>query len=275
MSGVSLIVPTYQRLDALMDTLPSLLAVEGVDELLFVDDGSSDGTAQFLAGVTDPRVRIVVQPRRSGLPAARNRGLVESTSEWIVFGEDDVRLPRDFVTTLLEDAIAHEAHIVGAPFLLVLDGEHALPAAVAAARARAVESIVLDQLETFPARVLRTPFLAARTLIHRSVVDAGVRFDETYGGNAYREETTFFCDAVRRGFVAILTPRTVSYQVGAWQGGVHTTRYLVYELWAIRNNWRFLARHGRWLHREGLMPNPLLAGTQFMLGRARRALGMT
>jgi glycosyltransferase involved in cell wall biosynthesis len=273
--SVSLIVPTHQRLDALENTLPSLLAADGVDELLFVDDGSTDGTTEFLRSVADPRLRVVAQGRRSGLPAARNRGLAETASEWIVFGEDDVRLPRDYVPILLEEAAAHGAQIVGAPFLLVLDGEDALPDALTAARARAVDSIALDQLETFPARVLSTPFLSARALVHRSVVDAGIRFDEAYRGNAYREETTFFCEAVRRGFTSILTPRTVSYQVAAWQGGVHTTSYLVYELWTIRNNWRFLARHGRWLHGQGLMPNPLLAGTRFMVERARRAFGRT
>jgi glycosyltransferase involved in cell wall biosynthesis len=266
---VSLIVPTHQRLAALEDTLPSLLAVEDVDEVLFVDDGSTDGTADFLLNLSDPRVSVILQPRRLGQPAARNRGLAESNAEWILFGEDDVRLPRDYVQILLEEAAAHDAQIVGAPFLLILEGEDALPGAIAAARAQAVESVGLDQRETFPLRVLFTPFLTAPTLIHRKVVDAGVRFDQGYRGNAYREETAFFVEAVRRGFTAILTPRTVAYQVGAWQGGAHRTRYIVYEFWTIRNNWRFLAKHGRWLQREGLIDHPLRAGTRFMRDRAQ------
>jgi glycosyltransferase involved in cell wall biosynthesis len=272
MARVSLIVPTYQRLAALEDTVPSLLAVEGVDEVLFVDDGSTDGTADFLRHLSDPRVRVVVQPKQTGLPAARNRGLSESDAEWVTFGEDDVRLPSDYVRILLEEAAAHNAQIVGAPFLLVLDGEDALPGAIAAARSQAVESIALDQLQTFPARVLHTPFLSARALVHRSVIDAGIRFDEGYRGNAYREETAFFVEAARRGFTLILTPHTVSYQVQGWQGGVHTTRQLVYEFWTIRNNWRFLIRHGRWLQAQGLIDNRLSAGARFMLDRAQKFL---
>jgi glycosyltransferase involved in cell wall biosynthesis len=271
MPVVSLIVPTYERLAALEDTLPSLLSVEGVDEMLFVDDGSTDDTVDFLRGLSDPRVRVVVQPRHSGLPAARNRGLADTSSEWVVFGEDDVRLPRDYVAILLDEAGTYDAQIVGAPFLLVPDGEDALPDAIAVARARAVESIALDQLETFPAEVLHTPFLSARALIHRSVIDAGLRFDRGYRGNAYREETDFFVEAVRRGFTSILTPRTVSYQVGGWKGGVHTTRHLVYEFWSIRNTWRFLAKHGPWLRREGFIDNSLRTGLRFMGRRAKIA----
>jgi glycosyltransferase involved in cell wall biosynthesis len=268
---ISLIIPTYQRVAALAETLPSLLAVDRIDELLLVDDGSSDGTAEYLRRVQDPRLRVIVQPRNLGLPRARNRGIEESRGEWILFGEDDVRLPRDYATILHEDAATYGAQIAGAPFLVVLDGEAAVPAAVAAARARAVERITLDQLETFPARVLYTPFLSARALIHRSVIDAGVRFDPGYRGNAYREESDFFIEAVRRGFRVILTPRTLSYQVGAWRGGAHTTRYLAYEFWTIRNNWRFLAKHGPWLRQQGLIDDPRRSGTRFMLERARRA----
>jgi glycosyltransferase involved in cell wall biosynthesis len=272
MPAVSLIIPTYERLAALKDTLPSLLSVEGVDVVLFVDDGSTDGTADFLRRLSDPRVRVVVQPRNSGVAAARNRGLAETSSEWVVFGEDDVRLPRDYVGILLDEAGAHDAQIVGAPFLPVLDGEDSLPDAIAVARARAVESIAVDQLETFPAKVLHTPFLPARALIHRSVIDAGLRFDEGYRGNAYREETDFFVEAVRHGFTSILTPRTVNYQVRGWRGGVHTTRHLVYEFWTILNTWRFLAKHGRWLRREGFIDNSLRTGLRFMSSRAKIAL---
>src|SRR5215218_2509266 len=74
MAGVSLIVATHERVAALQETLPSLLAVAGVEELVFVDDGSTDGTADLLRAIPDARVRVVLQPRRLGLPAARNRG---------------------------------------------------------------------------------------------------------------------------------------------------------------------------------------------------------
>ena len=150
MLGVSLVVPTHQRVEAVSDTLPSLLAIEGIDEIVFVDDGSTDGTAEFLRGVSDSRIRVVVQPRRCGAPAARNRGVAQSSGEWVLFGEDDVRLPSDYLLILLEEAAANGARIVGAPFLLVLEGEDALPAALSAARTRAVESIALDEEGELP-----------------------------------------------------------------------------------------------------------------------------
>jgi hypothetical protein len=136
---------------------------------------------------------------------------------------DDMRFPWDYVRSCRRRPPHIGRGSSAPPFLLVLKGEDALPGAIADARAYAVDSIGLDQVETFPTRVRRTPFIPAPALVHRSAVDARIRFDEGYRGNAYREETAFFCEAVRHGFTSILTPRTVSYQTSGWRGGAHTT----------------------------------------------------
>jgi GT2 family glycosyltransferase len=260
---VSLVLPTFNRREALRDTLPFTLAVEGVDEVVIVDDGSSDGTCEFLSTIADPRLRVVRHERRLGQPTCRNRGVAETNGDWVVFGEDDCRLPPDYVGSMLADADRHRADLVGAPWILT----HGSPVeqAVAAARSHAVDSIRLDQVSRFPARVIFTPFIPALALVRRRVFDR-VEFDSGYRGNAFREESAFFVEAVRAGFACILTPHTYSYQVARWPSGAHSTRWR-YELWSIRNNARFLARNGRWLHRQGLMGEPLVAQMRFVAWR--------
>jgi glycosyltransferase involved in cell wall biosynthesis len=258
---VSMIVPTHGREAALRDTLPFLLAVQGVAEIIVVDDASPDGTAQLVATTGDPRVRLLLHAARRGAPAGRNTGIEAAIGDWIVFGEDDVRMPPDYVTAMLATAEREGADIVSAPWLHI--GDTPLPDALAAARAQAGDPVGLDTPSRFPVRAVRTPLLPALALISRRVLDAGLRYDEGYGGNGYREETDFFVRAARRGFVCVCTPETFSYQVHQWSGGQRRGR-LAYEAWAQRNNIRFLRRHGRWLAAQGLLDGgPVRSGLRF------------
>lgn len=263
---VTMVVPTYNRLTALKDTVPFLLAVRGVEEVLFVDDRSPDGSVAWLRGLGDPRVRVLEMDRRGGVCVARNRGLQEARGEWVVMGEDDCRFPPDYVEVLLREAGELGAEVISAPWLFLADGEP-VEHAITRARGAAVEQIRLDQAQTYPVRPLRTPFLCALALIRRSVFEA-MSYDAGFGGNAYREETDFFVRAERAGFSCWLTPSTHSWQVHRWPGGQHTARWH-YELWTVRNNGRFLRRHGRYLQRRNLAGRPALVQLRFVGRRAR------
>ena len=264
---VSMVLPTFNRLPALRETLPFLLAVEGVDEVVVVDDGSVDATLDYLHGVDDSRLRVVPLDSNRGLPSARNSGVARARGTWILMGEDDVRLPRDYARVLLATARAEGAQIVGAPWLHI--GDRPLTEELAAARAKATTHADWDA-PYFPADVLHTPFLPGRALIHRKVFDR-VSFDTGFRGNAYREETSFFVEAVRHGFVSVITPHTWSYQVGNWAGGERSSR-LHYEWWAARNNARFLRKHGKWLAEQGHIAGPVRAQVAFMSRRLEGAL---
>jgi glycosyltransferase involved in cell wall biosynthesis len=87
---VSVVVPTHDREVLLRQTLRSILGQRGVDfEVIVVDDGSSDGTTAAVAGLDDPRVRLVRHARPLGVAAARNRGVAEATGPWLAFCDDD------------------------------------------------------------------------------------------------------------------------------------------------------------------------------------------
>jgi glycosyltransferase involved in cell wall biosynthesis len=87
---VSVVVPTHNRSSLLALTLQSVLWQRDVDlEIVVVDDGSTDDTAEAVARLRDGRVRIVRHERPQGVAAARNRGAEEATAEWITFLDDD------------------------------------------------------------------------------------------------------------------------------------------------------------------------------------------
>ncbi|MEP6811387.1 MAG: glycosyltransferase family A protein [Actinomycetota bacterium] len=88
---VSVVIPTRDRWELLSThALPSAMCQEDVSlEIIVVDDGSSDATADGLAAVTNPQVRTIRHERPKGVSAARNSGIAAARGTWIAFLDDD------------------------------------------------------------------------------------------------------------------------------------------------------------------------------------------
>ena len=87
MTTVSVVIPTFDRGSVLPRALDSVLAqTRPADEILVVDDGSSDGTAALAERY--PTVRWL-HGRNRGVSAARNRGIRESRGDWLAFLDSD------------------------------------------------------------------------------------------------------------------------------------------------------------------------------------------
>ena len=85
---VSVIIPTYNRRQMLGDTVESVLSqsFKGF-ELIVVDDGSEDCTAEHLSKYGSS-LRVISQPRR-GVAAARNLGVRCSSGRYLAFLDSD------------------------------------------------------------------------------------------------------------------------------------------------------------------------------------------
>ena len=95
MPTVSVVIPVYNRAAVVRRAIDSVLAQSLTDfELIVVDDGSSDGSPGIVAGIDDPRVRLIRLPVNGGGNAARNRGIREATAPIVAFlDSDDYFLP--------------------------------------------------------------------------------------------------------------------------------------------------------------------------------------
>ena len=93
---VSVVIPTRNRCQLLSRALHSVLQQTYPHwEAIVVDDGSSDGTADMVAALADPRIRWVVNPERCGAGYSRNLGAGLSRGAFIAFlDSDDCWLPQ-------------------------------------------------------------------------------------------------------------------------------------------------------------------------------------
>lgn len=90
---VSVIIPSYNRRARLECAIESCLASSkgGDVQIVVVDDGSTDGTREWLSNLQNPRIQTISQPNL-GAPAARNTGLEAAEGTYIKFLDDDDEL---------------------------------------------------------------------------------------------------------------------------------------------------------------------------------------
>jgi glycosyltransferase involved in cell wall biosynthesis len=104
----SVVIPTYNRADLIGLTLDSVLAQEfGEFEILVVDDGSKDHTAEVVRAYTDPRLHYLPK-ENAERGAARNYGLARARGEYVLFLDSDDLLHPNHLATLHAAIVARQ-----------------------------------------------------------------------------------------------------------------------------------------------------------------------
>lgn len=107
MPDISVVIPTYNRLDTLQHVIPTLLAQDlnaQAFEVLVCDSMSTDGTDAYVAGIAaeHPNVRHLPGPY-NGRAMARNAGITEARGGVVLFNDADILTSPD----LLSKHLAH------------------------------------------------------------------------------------------------------------------------------------------------------------------------
>ena len=91
---ISVIIPLYNKEPIIERSLQSVLSQDYDDfEVVVVNDGSTDRSADIVRSINDPRIRLIEQ-ENGGPSKARNTGTKNARGEWILFLDaDDELLP--------------------------------------------------------------------------------------------------------------------------------------------------------------------------------------
>lgn len=129
---VSVITPAYNRKDLVPRTVASVLSQSLMDiEYLVVDDGSEDGTREWLADHDDPRLRLLVHSGNAnkGQAASINLGLSEAKGEYLVIIDSDDMLAPEALErhSMIMDADASVGVVYGQGYAIDINDRELYP----------------------------------------------------------------------------------------------------------------------------------------------------
>ncbi len=115
---LSVVMPCYNEQATVLTIIERVLASPYVVEIVVVDDGSTDGTPDLVAGIDDPRIHLYRQPENLGKGAALRRGFAEARAPYVIVQDADLEYDPNEYAKLLEPLLAGHADVVyGSRFL--------------------------------------------------------------------------------------------------------------------------------------------------------------
>jgi glycosyltransferase involved in cell wall biosynthesis len=111
---LSVIIPVYNERYTVRELVRRVVAVDVSKEIVLVDDGSTDGTAEILQSIAKryAEVRLFQQPHNQGKGAAIRRGIKEATGEFLVIQDADLEYDPTEYRILLKPLLSGEADVV-------------------------------------------------------------------------------------------------------------------------------------------------------------------
>ncbi|MFI5845995.1 bifunctional polysaccharide deacetylase/glycosyltransferase family 2 protein [Catenuloplanes sp. NPDC051500] len=231
---VTVIVPAYNEKECIEDTLGSLVAGVHPVEIIVVDDGSTDGTADIADALGHPNVTVLRQPN-AGKAAALNTGIAHAGTDVVVMMDGDTVFEIDTVSRLVQPfadpavgAVAGNAKVANRSGMIAM-WQHLEYVVGFSIDRRAYD--VMHCMATVPGAVGAFRREALRQVDGLS--------DDTLA-----EDTDLTIAVIRAGWRVVYEDRA-----RAWTEAPSTMP----ELWRQRYRWSYGTMQAMWKHRRALI----------------------
>lgn len=275
---ISIIIPTYNRVDTLELVLPSYFQQSQIGEIIIVDDNSRDDYYPLISKLKKeysiPLIYIK-NLRNLGAAGSRNVGLQAARYNMILWGEDDAFLKHNYVE-VLSKYVKPDGNIAvcGSIYygLLPYYPEKQKEAIIKKQIQDSIEKNIFHYghfegcYQKEELGLCEIPFGHALILVPKYFYD-DVRYFEGYKVNGFREESDAQVQMLKSGKHIFYTSETCCYHFpGTFnkKGGQHNNNRLKYEVYKILNNRIFMKRHFNYLKKEfSLQGTPLTRSISF------------
>jgi glycosyltransferase involved in cell wall biosynthesis len=255
---ITILIPTYNRAQALKAVWPSYMRCGDVKRIVVVNDGSTDQTSALVRALKKDSpipVTLIENPERLGQQLSRKKAIASADTKWVLFGEDDVYLDDCYINTLHRQAYELSIYIIaGRLVTVIVPGEFSpdLIQDVPSQNSTIFDLTRLDaDFSASPPTLMTAPYLHSIALIKRAIF-TNISFDPWYKGNAHREETDFYISANESGYRVYFTPDTVCFHLRGpicKSGGQRINR-LALEFWYFINTWHMVSKHWHFLQKQ-------------------------
>lgn len=150
MVSLSVIIPVYNEKATIREIIDRVQSTGLVNELIVVDDGSTDGTREILSQISSEKpIKLILQPQNMGKGAAVWTGIQNASSEYILIQDADLEYdPREYPKLLAPVKDGLSEVVYGSRFL------------GAARRATLFWNMLANKLLTFTTNILYNNILS-------------------------------------------------------------------------------------------------------------------
>lgn len=244
---ISVVIPTYNREEPLVDTIADLIKQDYPNfEILVVDQTATHKpeTQAYLEEVANAgKIKLFRLPWAS-LPGARNYAVRRSSGEIIIFLDDDVRLPDGFLAAHARNYADRPE--IGAVAGRVFDrmklgdsgGDLEIEDLPPEASDPGIAWYHIDLVHTVKAQRVISARGCNMSYRREIFTKYGLYFDERFRGSAVREESDFCLRLRQTGYQIWFDPEASLVHLGEESGGCHdiSTRSLKYQVTFYHNH---------------------------------------
>jgi glycosyltransferase involved in cell wall biosynthesis len=244
--SVSVIISTRNRVEFLKRCINSLLRQKlKPDEIIIIDDKSSDGTRDYLKELAKDSRRIIVvrNKRRKGPNISRNIGIKIARGDIVAFLDDDCIPEKDWLKHIVSHYDNPNVVGVGGGIIEKIRKKHPNQKKITLIGKNGDIYASFRSIENFRTKQRVLFFMGGNMSFRRSCLLEEEGFDSIFKGNGYREETDLSFRVKNHGDL-IYEPKALVHHVHALLGGYRDYKVgAAWLFWFMRNTVLFFIKN--------------------------------